>query len=157
MFHKIINEILFVASKFLAWLFTFLFALGFKEEKMSTFATKVANSNYQLLARMLKIKKQNPHWWKLELTITKSIILRSTYSIISIIRPGRLSYNYFFFGSYGTFNRDSLQKFWTVRLIQTVRLSIILIWELTNVQYDSLKYTSFCSFSLSAEKELFKF
>ena len=57
MFYEIINEILFVASIILALLFTFLFALGFKEEKMSTFATNVANSNYQLLARMLKSKK----------------------------------------------------------------------------------------------------
>ena len=46
LFHKIINEILFFASKFLAQLFRSFSSLGFKEEKMSTFATKVANSNY---------------------------------------------------------------------------------------------------------------
>ena len=46
------------------------------------------------------------------------------YSIISIIRPGRLSYNFFSLRSYGTFNRDSLKKIKIVRLIETVRLSI---------------------------------
>ena len=36
------------------------FSLGCKEEKMSNFATKKANSNSCLLARMLKIKKTKP-------------------------------------------------------------------------------------------------